>query len=426
MTMAREAAVRHVANSPESSDRLAVLTASGNVILDFTDDRQKVRQTLAGLRFRPEVDLERRDMPALTYYEADQIRNNSNGTILATATSEALDVSGLVKLSGGRDGPAIIALARSMARASAARVLMRGPEETRASLDALKGLVRRIAALPGERTIVLISPGFYTLYERRQLAEVIDLAVRRNVIVHALDPAGIIESAAWGRSFALPSNRDTLVWVAEGTGGTFFHDQNDLDLGFKRTVGAPEFRYLLGFTPESLKSDGSFHELKVKLRNAGGQSVQARHGYFAPDGSADPAQTAKQEMVDALFSRQEIRDVPTEVHAEFFKRSDDRARLSVVTRIDVKQLPYRKVDGRNRDDLTVISALFDRNGNYLAGSQKAIEMRLRDQTLASEGGPSVAVKSNFDVKPGTYMIRVVVRDAEGQRMSAASSAVEIP
>jgi hypothetical protein len=36
------------------------------------------------------------------------------------------------------------------------------------------------------------------------------------------------------------------------------------------------------------------------------------------------------------------------------------------------------------------------------------------------------VNSDFDVKSGPYMIRVVARDAEGQQMAAANGVVEIP
>jgi hypothetical protein len=36
------------------------------------------------------------------------------------------------------------------------------------------------------------------------------------------------------------------------------------------------------------------------------------------------------------------------------------------------------------------------------------------------------VNSNFDVKIGPYMVRVVVRDAEGRQMAAANGVVEIP
>jgi hypothetical protein len=52
-------------------------------------------------------------------------------------------------------------------------------------------------------------------------------------------------------------------------------------------------------------------------------------------------------------------------------------------------------------------------------------MKLRDETLARLTS-GVTIKTNFDVKPGTYVVRLVVRDAEGQAMAAQNSAVEIP
>lgn len=93
--------------------------------------------------------------------------------------------------------------------------------------------------------------------------------------------------------------------------------------------------------------------------------------------------------------------------------------------MDLKRIPFRKVDGRNRDDLTVVSALFDRDGNYIAGVRKVIELRLRDETLAKLDS-GISVKTSFDAKPGSYFVRLVVRDTEGQLMSAENSAVEIP
>jgi hypothetical protein len=85
-----------------------------------------------------------------------------------------------------------------------------------------------------------------------------------------------------------------------------------------------------------------------------------------------------------------------------------------------------KAEGRNRNDLTVVSGLFDRNGNDVIGNQERIELRLRDDTLENRLGSGIAVRTSYDVKPGSYMIRLVVRDDEGQLMAAANGAVEIP
>jgi len=73
-----------------------------------------------------------------------------------------------------------------------------------------------------------------------------------------------------------------------------------------------------------------------------------------------------------------------------------------------------------------VCALFDRNGNYVKGTQKTVEIRLKDENLERWRTHGVTVNSDFDIKSGAYMIRVVVRDAEGQQMAAANGVVEIP
>ena len=66
------------------------------------------------------------------------------------------------------------------------------------------------------------------------------------------------------------------------------------------------------------------------------------------------------------------------------------------------------------------------NGNLVTGVQKLIEMRLKDETLAARANTGITVRSTLDVKPGAYLIRLVVRDAEGQLMTAQNGAVDIP
>ena len=53
-------------------------------------------------------------------------------------------------------------------------------------------------------------------------------------------------------------------------------------------------------------------------------------------------------------------------------------------------------------------------------------MKLLDSTYEKLIRSGLTVKSSFDVKPGRYMIRQVVRDSEGAQMAARNGAVEIP
>jgi hypothetical protein len=103
-----------------------------------------------------------------------------------------------------------------------------------------------------------------------------------------------------------------------------------------------------------------------------------------------------------------------------------QASIAVLTHVDLRGLHFRKAEGRSRDDLTFATAIFDENGNYVTGGEKIVEMRLLDPTLDRLNRSGFTVKSSFDVKPGTYLVRLVVRDAEGAQMAARTGAVDIP
>ena len=72
-----------------------------------------------------------------------------------------------------------------------------------------------------------------------------------------------------------------MAELADGTGGTYFHNSNDLEAGFQSLTVAPEYVYLLEISLENLKPDGTYHHLKVKV-DRDGLKLQARRGYFAP------------------------------------------------------------------------------------------------------------------------------------------------
>ncbi len=213
--------------------------------------------------------------------------------------------------------------------------------------------------------------------------------------------------------------------MAYGTGGSFFHNNNDLDEGFRRLAEAPEYYYILGFTPQALKTDGKFHTLKVSLKSHPKYDLQARRGYYAPRQAADSAEDAKREIEDEMLSSEELHDLPVTLHTQFFKASDEDAKLIVLAHVDLQHLHFRKVEGRNNNVLTCVSALFNHNGNFVQGMQKVVTMNLKDDTLEHRLSSGITLKTSFDVKPGSYLVRLVVRDAEGQLMSAENGTVEI-
>jgi VWFA-related protein len=434
LARSRDAAWQHIGTSLRSVDRAAIYTTSGRTIAEFTDDKDKLHETLMQLFPHPINTRGTQDCPDVTYYMADMIQNKNDSSLLTALVQETIVCAGL--------DPTMANVAENMVRGAASRELAVGDQESRLTLGLLRDVVRRMGALPGQRSIVLVSPGFIFPQLEQEVTDVMDRAVRANVTISTLDARGLWVDSGYDATRATydatatrikaqyqhendTANGDVLATFALGTGGNFFQNNNDLAEGFRKVAAVPEYIYLLGFSPQNLKLDGSFHGLKVTLKGAVGLTASARKGYYAPRHLADAEETATEEIREAIFSREELSELPISLHTQFFKPGNDIARLTVMAHVDLKQLRYRKEEGRNHSELTIVSALFDRNGNYVTASKKVLTMRLKDETLERLANTGISIRTTFDVKPGGYLIRLVVRDADEQ-MSAQNGSVEIP
>src|SRR5271170_155779 len=436
----RQAAERHFATL-RPTDRAAIFTTSGQGNLDFTDDCTKLHEALLRLQPRPisSGTGSFTDCPTMSYYEADLIQDKRDPFATSVAVQEA--TACLPK--DPRTGQPIVNPATVVDSASV-QVLEAGEHESRISLGILKAVVGSVSRMPGQRSVVLVSPGFIAPEMEYDYTELIDHALRSQVVVNTLDARGLYVGAPFGdisnpnslpptiagpkaliETAAESAQADLLAVLADGTGGVFFHNSNDLDEGFRRVAQTPEYSYVLAFTPQDLKLDGNYHALKVTLKNSQKLTLQARRGYFAPKHFADPNEQAKQEIEDAMYSQEELHNLPVKLHTQFFKASEDDAKLVVLAHVDVQHLHFRKAEGRNNDILTCVSAVFNRNGNFLQGTAKTVTMHWKDETLEHKLSSGITLKTSFDVKPGSYLVRLVVRDSEGQLMSAENGSVEI-
>ena len=430
----RQAAERQF-SALRPTDRAAIFTTSGRTMLDYTDDRAKLHETLTQLQPHPIAGVFTGQCPDISYYQADLIINKNDPQALLVAEQETLQCNPL-PLGVPPPDP------RPMVEAASAQALSAGEHETRVSLGLLKDVVQSLSRMPGQRTVVLISPGFIAPRLEYEYNEIIDRAVRAQVIVNTLDARGLYVTMPGGdianptlhppppgkgliEIAAASAQDDLLAVLADSTGGVFFHNNNDMDAGLRRVAETPEYSYVLAFAPQNLKPDGSFHTLKVTVKSSQKLSLQARRGYYAPKKFDSLEEQAKQEIEDATFSQEEMHNLPVKLHTQFFKAGDEDAKLIVLAHVEVRLLHFKKIEGRNNDVLTCISALFNRNGSFIQAMQKTVTMHLRDETLEHKLGSGITLKTSFDVKPGSYMVRLVVRDAEGQLMSAENGSVEI-
>jgi len=452
---ARIAATKYVDGSLAPTDRAAVYTMSGQFQVDFTEDRDKLHASLNSIQPRdvtaagPDDDQE---CPPMDLYEADKIANDSDDQAISVATQDALNCSNLQNVTASTSGlttgpsPGQIAAAGALVQAEALRKSEQGEQETEAVFRRLREIMARMTTLPGQRNIVLISPGFIYPKLEVEYSDLIDRAIRQNIFINTLDARGLYISnlngdisqtnydpnpAASGirMNYRLEGQRrqtETLIDFAEDTGGWAFHDNNDLQRGLREVASAPDTYYFLAYVPTNLKFDGHFHSLKVSLLTKEKYAVQARRGYYAPSHGETAEEVARRDIDDAVFSQEERHGVPIGLQTQFYKTDAADAKLAVLAHVDLARMHFQKTGDRNVDDLTVVAAIFDRDGNFLTGTERVVSMKLRDETFQKLSHSGVTVRTSFDLKPGDYVVRLVVRDANAALLSAQNGVVEIP
>jgi VWFA-related protein len=306
----KNVATKMLGQSVGDSDMAAVVTTSGTSS-GLTRDRAVLQGAVEKLAAHPLYHHDNRDCPNIGVYEADLIVNKHNVQALESA-EQAYSVcahvggpEGAMGPSGGKTGGSSVdeGMSARMVRSAASQVLEIGDRDVSVTLSTVKEFVRRMAKLPGQQhTLILVSPGFVTVTPNsmREKSEVLDLAARANVTISALDARGLYTTNLDASERGAASTRDLMTGetqqyhaetmnmsenvmseFANGTGGTFFHNSNDLEGGFKSLAQAPEYVYLLEMSLDHVKSDGAFHRLKVKVARDS-VKVQSRLAYVAP------------------------------------------------------------------------------------------------------------------------------------------------
>ena len=323
---AQNVATKMLGESLGNSDMAAVVSMSGSNS-GLTHDVAILQEAVRNLKLQQLYRHDEHACPNINFYQADLIVNKHDQAALELAEADYVTCANLIGAS-----PKMV---ESMVRSVAQQSLTNGEQDVWVSLRTVEEFVKKMGSLPGQRTLILISPGFFTMTPDA-LAEkslVLDSAARSNVTISAIDARGLytteIDASERGGSSnqdlitgqhaqyhanAMNFDEDVMAELADGTGGIFFHNSNDLEGGFKSLTQAPECVYLLEFSPKKVKPDGAYHTLKVKVDRRD-LKLQVRRGYFSPTpDKASPAiaQTAPQSSAPPSPSVPESKS-PTQV-----------------------------------------------------------------------------------------------------------------
>ena len=430
---ARHAAKKLVSTGLAPADLVGVATYSASsgskLILGFTSDRSQVelaidtlglpqlvesRRDPLGITFadmpeswgtaatggggRGGIDVEAEVRQAVDRLESSIRRADDKNDILALTSS----LTGVAELLRSVDGRKYLVFLSEGFNSSI--IVGQGGGISREEQQAIQA--QNDAAMRGEIQDVDSNLRFGDTSAQNQLSVMLREFVRADCVIQAIDIGGLRAGAD-----ARPrrESKQGLFMMADGTGGEFVENFNNLTTAMEEVLNRTSVTYVLAIQPKDLKMDGDFHKLKVKLKDGPkGARLAYRPGYFAPRPYSELSQRERiftaasriygdasgQVGTAALAAPFEIASQPVYVPTLIEIRGEDLLKGNQGATVTAEIYAYAVAeDGQVRDFF-----------NQVIG----IDVEKAGPALQQTG---IKFWNQFELPPGTYVARTLVRNA---------------
>jgi VWFA-related protein len=435
---ARKALMKYLSDNHRSDMLISLVSFNRSgvrVLHDFTNDTDSL------LAFLKNVQTKQSLGQAQTA-EATTFMNNPDANADARA---------------GDFGPAVAALIE----AERNNQLAQWDYRARVTMDALQQIARAYHGVPGRKSLIWATSSIplmfndpdlnTTLNDQQRLNDTASFASLRpamertwellnsaNIAVYPVATGGL-ESAMIATDTGLnhltarsaperqrlfsETNDQTMRLVADTTGGEVFHNTNDLAKAFNDAAGASSSYYMIGFYRDKKDEKPGWHKLKVNVDRSG-LEVRSRSGYFiSPPPKSDP-EAKKRDVTLGLDSPMEFTGIPMQIEwigPMMVKGKKMRAFELIIPPHIVE------IDGSQGNKLSIEVAGMVRNkdGKPVADFSQTMEAKLNGSNLQLAEEKGITYRNGFNLPPGDYFARVVVRDNLTGRMGSVFAPLKV-
>jgi VWFA-related protein len=334
----------------------------------------------------------------------------------------------------------------------------------RRALEVVKNAAGWMTDIHGRRkALILFSEGIeYDIYDvfnnksatdvMHDAREAVAAAQRANVAIYAVDPRGLTQlgdesiqiasfpnnpqmregsPAAFERELLLA--QESLIALAEETGGRAAVRTNDIPGALARIANENGTYYLLGYPTDGSRSPGKFRKVEVRVKRPGLQ-VRVRRGYAPPDPKA-LARTRDAEakagtspaLRAALNNPLPVGDLPVRIFAAPFKGTGKNASVLLAIEIDSGGLRFEERNGLFNEKVEVSIVAVDYQGKVRGSDRQTLDLNLKPDThqmITARGG--VRLLSRLDLPPARYQIRVGVHETVGNAVGTVPYDLDVP
>jgi VWFA-related protein len=326
------------------------------------------------------------------------------------------------------------------------------------TLDALRNMVTMLAGMPGRKAVLYVSDGipmisgydvFYAVQDKfkeqapalsaitefdssRKLEELANAANANRVTFYTIDAGGLRVLSSYTAENARPgagamtdqmsiqNSQDSIVMLAERTGGISVLNANDVAPHLDRIGRDFTSFYSLGYSPNH-HGDGRFHKITVKVKRKG---VELRHreGYRDKD-----TETQMNEIT--LAALQFPFDTnPLGVGLSFgrpARRADGLYQVPVVVRIPLGKLLFVPRPTTHEGRIRLFIAAMDTDGNTSDVSQTPLGISVPLADVSTIGAKYYTYSVTLLMRPGEQRVAIGLRDEVASQQSVVTGGIRV-
>ena len=313
-------------------------------------------------------------------------------------------------------------------------------------LFALRAVSQSLAKINEKKSLLYFSGGISRdgIENQASLRSAINAAVRADLAIYSVDTRGLqavtpLGDASTGslrgqsgfNGGALTTNmnanfasQEVMATLSSDTGGKAFFDSNDFAPAFAQVQKDNSAYYAIGFHSTNPARDGKYRKLTVKIDRPG-IKLEYRPGYYAPaDFRHSGKEDREQELEDQLASDLPATDMAVYMDAMYFRLDGNRFYMPVSLVVPGSQIPFVKGGDKDKATLDVIGAVIDEAQRPVGRVRDTVKLNLDPSLQARQ--KNIQYTTSFNLPPGKYQLKFVVRENQTGRMGSFIADVTLP
>ncbi len=314
-------------------------------------------------------------------------------------------------------------------------------------LAAIESLAKMYREFPERKSLIYFSGGVSTTGNENnaQIRSTVDNANRSNMSIYTVDTRGLValppggdaSQASAGRAMftggamgrqrsSFSGSTETLATLSHDTGGKTFTDSNDLSLAMKQVQLDSHIYYVIGYFSTNPKEDGKYRKIRVELTKPGNK-IEHRPGYFAAKSFKQLNQQERDlQLQQAMGVDRPFVDVPLILQADFFRKDNSTAYVPISMLLDGDGLFFEEKGDNREGKFEFVAQATDLKGKVTGVARDAVQVKLPADKAEKLKSGGVFYSTGFQLRPGAYKLKFLVRDNMTGKMGSFEQPLEVP